>query len=445
MMKIIHCSPPMAHSVFALASLLTCLSQIGAQYVEADDWSDWRGPQRSNDTSEMAFPLQWSANEHIRWKAKLPDRGNSSPIVVNGKVIITQAVENEKRRTTMAFDRNNGTLLWQQGAFYDKEESTHPQNPYCAASPCSDGERIISTYGSAGVHAYGMNGDLLWHRDLGPQVHTWGNASSPVLYHELCILYHGPGPHAAIYALDKQTGKTVWKYDEPRVDQTGRTDGFRGNENGITGSFSTPLPFVHDGRPELIMSFPNTMVSFEPETGMKIWWASGLNPLVYTSVIVGDGVAVGVGGYKGSSMAVRLGGRGDVIRSHRLWQNTRDGDSVGSGVVYQGHVYLLNTSGIAKCMTLQTGKVLWEERVRGEGRKSSSWSTMIRSGDRLYCLNQSSEMLVLQASPVFKLLSINPLDRAMCNATQAMSEGEIFIRTWNHLWCVSERKDLTLK
>lgn len=347
----------------------------------AGDWPEWRGPNSSNATSETGFPIQWSADHNIRWKVELPDRGNSSPIVVNGKVILTQAIEKESRRTTMAFDRHTGKLLWQKEIVYAKEESTHPQNPYCAASPTTDGERIVSTYGSAGVYAYDLNGNVLWNRDLGPQVHIWGSAVSPVFHGNLCIIYHGPGPHAAVYALDKETGKTVWKYEEPEVKQKGRTDGFRGNENGNTGSFSTPLPITYEGRTELIMTFPNDMVAFDPTKGRKIWWASGMNPLVYTSAIVGDGIAVGMGGYKGSCIGVKLGGKGDVTASHRLWQNVGDGNNIGSGVVYKDHIYFLNSTGIATCQELATGKTLWEERARGEARKSSTWSTMIRSGE----------------------------------------------------------------
>ena len=412
--------------------------------LAAADWPEWRGPHSSNAIEETGFPVQWSAEDNIRWKVDLPDRGNSSPIVVDGKVIITQAIEKEHRRMTLAFDRQTGKRLWQQEIIYDQKETTHPQNPYCAASPTTDGKRIVSTYGSAGVYAYDLNGNILWNRDLGPQVHIWGSAVSPVFHGDLCIVYHGPGPHAAIYALDKKTGKTVWKYVEPEVNQKGRTDGFRGNENGNTGSFSTPLPVAYQDREALIMTFPNNMVAFDPANGEKIWWASGMNPLVYTSAIVGDGMAVGMGGYKGSTIGVQLGGKGEVTRSHRLWQNVGKGNNIGSGVIYEGHIYFLNSSGIATCQDLKTGKTLWEERARGQARKSSTWSTMIRSGENLYCLNQSSEMVILEASPSFNLIAINPLDKAMCNSTQAMSDGDIFIRTWDHLWCVSKIKINTL-
>ena len=110
----------------------------------------------------------------------------------------------------MAFDRRRSTLLWQHAIEFDQDESTHAQNPYCAASPVSDGMHVIATFGSAGVVACDMQGNLLWHRDLGPQQHVWGNASSPVIQGDDVYIYHGQGPDAALYALDLKTGKTSW-------------------------------------------------------------------------------------------------------------------------------------------------------------------------------------------------------------------------------------------
>ncbi len=413
-----------------------------ATHCHAADWPEWRGPHSNSVAPEDAYPLEWSEDQNIRWKIPLPDRGNSSPIVSQGKVIITQAIDETKRRSIMAFDRRRGTLLWQHAIEFDQDESTHAQNPYCAASPVSDGMHVIATFGSAGVVACDMQGNLLWHRDLGPQQHVWGNASSPVIQGDDVYIYHGPGPDAALYALDLKTGKTSWVFHEPVADQKGRTDGFRGNEKGITGSFSTPLPLKVGDRQEVVMSFPNRLIAFDLIHGKQLWWADGLNPLVYTSPIQEGDLIVAMGGYKGSSIAVKTGGLGDISQSHQVWQSIGDGNNVGSGVMAEDHLYMINTSGIAICRERNTGKVMWEERVRGKGPKSSSWSSMIRCGDRLFCMNQSSEMVILQASPQFQLIRINSLDNAMCNATHAMSDGEIFVRTWKHLWCISQKKDV---
>lgn len=422
--------------------LLISFLLSGFNHLCAADWPDWRGPSANGVAPDDAYPQEWSAEKNIRWKVDLPDRGNSSPIVAEGKVFITQAVEKLNKRGIMAFDRTQGKLLWQHSVVFDAEETTHDQNPYCAASPITDGQRVVATYGSAGVYAYDMEGTMLWRRDLGPQRHVWGNASSPVIHGSMVYLYHGPGPEAALYALDLESGDTQWVYEEPVANQKGRTDGFRGNEKGITGSFSTPLLLSAEGRSELVMSFPNLLVGFDPEKGSKLWWSQGLNPLVYTSPLYDAELILAMGGYKGSNLAVKRGGHGDVTLSHRVWQSEGDGNNVGSGILVGDHVYMINTSGIAICRERNTGKVIWEERVRGKGAKSSSWSSMVRCGDRLYCMNQSSETVILQASPEFQLIRVNTLDNAMCNATHAMSNGDLFVRTWEHLWCISDRREV---
>src|SRR4051795_9599422 len=113
----------------------------------AENWPAWRGPQGTGATSEKNLPMHWSANENIRWKVPLPDRGNSTPIVWGDRIFLTQAIEKENRRTLMCLDRASGKLLWQSGATYAEKEPTHDDNPYCAASPSTDGERVVASFG----------------------------------------------------------------------------------------------------------------------------------------------------------------------------------------------------------------------------------------------------------------------------------------------------------
>jgi hypothetical protein len=155
--------------------------------------------------------------------------------------------------------------LWKKGLTYANKERTHPENPYCSASPSTDGEIVAAAYGSAGIAAYDLDGKQLWHRDLGAIDHVWGNSTSPVIHGDLVIHYHGPGENAVLYGLDRKTGKTVWQWQEPRWKPGKRTDGFKGREDkGIIGSFSTPIIVPTGEREELVMSFPMEMKAFDP-------------------------------------------------------------------------------------------------------------------------------------------------------------------------------------
>lgn len=143
-----------------------------------------------------------------------------------------------------------------------------------------------------------------------------------------------------------------------------------------------------------------------------------------------------MGGFFGTSLAVKTGGTGDVTATHRLWQTIRTKNRLGTGVISGGHAYVLNTEGIAECLNLQNGASLWQERVKGSGKKGDSWSSMVLVDGHILCLNQSSETIVLKASPKFELVRVNSLDGGLANSSHAISGGNVFIRTQQHLWCI---------
>src|SRR5215813_7670338 len=200
--------------------VMTCLmgiavatTLVGHHAVRADNWPAWRGPQGTGIANERHLPLHWGTNENVLWHTPLPEPGNSTPVVWGRRIFLTQAVNG--RRTLRCFDRADGHLLWQQGPVYSQKESTHESNPYCASSAVTDGERVIAWFGSSGLYCYDFDGDEQWHRDLGLQHHIWGWGSSPILHNDLCVLNFGPGEQTFLIAVNKQTGKTVWRVEEP--------------------------------------------------------------------------------------------------------------------------------------------------------------------------------------------------------------------------------------
>src|SRR5438552_5801236 len=379
-----------------LPSLVWFAAAAGAAH-----WPSWRGGvEGAGVTKEKNLPVEWSATKNVRWSVALPDGGNSTPVVWGDRIFISQAVAKDNRRTVMCFERSDGKLLWQSGVTWTEKEQTHEANPYCAASPATDGERVIATFGSAGVHCYDFEGRELWHRDLGKQQHEWGYASSPVIHGDLCFVYHGPGPGAHLVALDKKTGKTTWKFDEPPAKTEGRIDGFKGREPGYVGTWSTPIVIKAGGREELVMSFPDHLVALAPKSGKLLWTCDGLSPLIYTSPIYSDGLVVAMGGFFGSAIAVKPGGDGDVTGTARVWREERaKKNRCGSGVVAGGRIYLVNMEGFTECIDLKTGRKLWEERLPRQGSKGESWSSTLLVGDRIYAVNQSGDVIVLKASP----------------------------------------------
>lgn len=398
----------------------------------ASNWPMWRGPVNDGTTDETNLPLKWSTSENVKWKVSLPDRGNSTPVVWGDKLFLTQAVEKEGKRMLLCFDKKSGKQLWDAVVIWKEPEMTHGTNPYCSASPATDGERVIVFHASAGVFCYDMNGKEQWKRtDLGPQHHIWGNGTSPVMAGDRVFLNFGPGEKTVLYCFDKKTGKTNWQHEEP-----GGKSGEAGNKEW-TGSWSDPILRKVGNRYELIMTYPARACAFDPMTGKELWTCAGMTKLVYNSPLFADGVAICMSGFGGSAMAVKAGGNGDVTESNRVWHLPKVAQRIGSGVVYEGHHYILSDGGIAECRDLKTGEMVYQERLKGPGPTGQNWSSVVRSGDKLYAVNQGGDAFVWKASPKFELLATNSLGEKVIGSI-AVSDGLLFIRGYQNLWCIGK-------
>jgi outer membrane protein assembly factor BamB len=425
-----------------------------AMTASAGNWPAWRGPEGNGICREEKLPVRWSTNQNVRWRAPLPDRGNSTPIVWDDSVFITQALEQEQRRTVMCFDRRDGELRWQAGPVWTENDPTPEDNPHCSSSPVTDGQRVIAWFGSAGVYAYDLKGRELWRRDLGRQSHQWGYASSPVLYRDLCLLSFGPGPRSFLIALDKRTGETAWQYDLPLIGPDAKWEDVGGEAkysdrpgaqkvSEVAGSWSTPVVVPRGEEDELVLAYPLRLLAWAPRTGVLLWTCSGPNIGAYSSPFFGDGiVAAAVSGFTNVLMAVRPGGRGDVTATHQLWRvfPANSKACIGSGVICRGRIYQATYMGFAQCLDLQTGQTLWEERLTGGGARNSSWSSPVLAGDRLYVPNQNADVFVLRAGPKFECLATNSIGGEPMNASLAVSDGAVYMRTHRHLWCFAEEK-----
>lgn len=400
----------------------------------ADNWPMWRGVNGDGTCSESNLPEKWSQTENVAWKAALPERGNSTPVIWGGKVFVTQAIEKEGKRLLLCFDKKTGKQLWDAGTIYKEKELTHATNPYCSASPATDGERVIVFFASAGLYCYDMNGRELWKRtDLGKQHHIWGNGTSPVLAGDQVFLNFGPGEKTVLYCFDKKTGRTLWQHQEP-----GGASGEAGNATWL-GSWSDPLLRQAGTRQELLMSYPGRACAFDPLSGKELWTCAGLTKLVYNSPLYADGMMIAMCGYGGAAMAVKLGGSGDVTDTHRVWHLPRVQQRIGSGVIHEGYHYILTDGGIVECRNVKTGELVYQERLKGPGPTGKNWSSLVLSADgKCYAANQGGDCFVFKASPVFELLATNSLGELIIGSI-AVSDGQLFIRSYKNLWCIGRK------
>lgn len=410
-------------------AIVGALLLLGTLAASAENWPTWRGPTMQGHSTERNLPLRWSPTENVLWKAPLPGPGMSSPIVWEDRIFVTQSLDREgHRRALLCFHRRDGRLLWQRAIEYPERESTYPEEPhYCSASPVTDGERVVAWFGSAGLACYALDGNELWRLDLGKCEHIWGNAASPILYRDFVILNFGPGERTALIALDKRTGRDVW-----RVDQPGGKYGAAPSE--WIGSWSTPVVARIGERDELIMTWPEAVKAYDPATGRLLWSCGGLGQLVYTSPLATPEVVVAMSGYGGPALAVVPGGEGDVTATRRLWHVERSTQRIGSGVIVGDYLYVVNANGVGQCLEWKSGRTVWTERVGG-----GTWGSIVHADGRLYVTNQMGETVVLAAKAQFEIVARNPLGERT-QSSPAISNGTIYLRTYQHLWAIGHRQ-----
>ncbi len=424
-------------------ALLVFLGQ--AALAGANDWPSWRGPTGLGVSQEKDLPIHWSPTENVRWKVKLPSAGNSTPIVWGDRVFITQANDVTmwppkvpknfaggssagghavaEKRSVMCFARADGKLLWQRDVLYKETEITHPTNPFCSASPVTDGELVVACHGSAGLVCYDFDGKEQWRYDIGKLEHLWGNASSPILYGNLCIQWCGPGERQFLVALDKRTGKKVWETTEV------------GGDTGITskkflGSWSTPMIVRVGDQDQLLFAVPHKLKGYDPKTGKELWSSTGPGNYCYSSPLFVDGLAIFGGDL------VQVGGVGDISKRR---QRYKVGSMyISTAAIAGDYLYTYSGVGIPACYEWKTGKEIWKSQIENRPGGKAAWGSPIHAAGRIYIIDQDGATSVFAAGPKYQLLGLNHLNER-CNASIAVAHGSLFIRTHKHLWCIGEK------
>lgn len=430
-------------AVFAICCCMFASPGVG----EDSNWPQWRGPNGSGKTSAVDVVTHWGPDQNVKWQLDLPEAGNSTPVVWSDRVFVTQPISESNERSLICVDRHTGKEQWRQTVVYDRKETSHRTNPYCSASPATDGQRVVAWFGSAGLVCWDLDGNELWRRDLGRQEHMWGYGSSPILHDGLCILNFGPGNREFLIAVDASTGKTRWKVDsmDDRAERELSGPENDGSANDFTndkerserlrGSWNTPIIVQVNGRDELIVALSRRVSALDPATGEQLWTCGDGAPLAYASLMEDNGVIVALGGYRGASFAVRAGGRGDVTATHRLWHKPKDIGWLGTGVADEGSVYICDTGGVVYCIDIETGEFLWKSRGGGGG----TWSSITQTADgTMYLLTKSGTTTVFRPDrQSFQRVAENGLGEAS-NASVVVAGNDVLVRTDQTLWCFAK-------
>jgi len=413
------------------------------------NWACWRGPSGQGYVNGNDVPLTWSETKNLLWKTDLPGRGNSSPIVWGDHIFLTAASPNGDERYVLCIRASDGKIIWKQlaskGAVAGK---THEWNGYASASCATDGSRVYAFFGTPGLFCYDLQGNLVWKHDFGifTSERGWGTAASPFLFEDLVIQNcDNDGPQAlppghkpeeaaseSLVALDKKTGEVRW--------QAERNQG-RG--------FSTPvLLTTTQGRLDLMLNGPRGVWAYDPRSGKELWHCDRKVPGEWenSSARFGEPLPVSnhdmlfaESGRPGPFQAIRLGGVGDVSKSHLVWEVVRQGHrDVSSPILWQDLVYAVDSKGFLTCHEAKTGVVVYNVRI---GDRALA-SPLLIAGKLLFVLDDGTA-LVVQPGREFKVLHKNHLGEGKAldfAASPAVAAGRIYLRSQSALYCIGEKK-----
>jgi outer membrane protein assembly factor BamB len=390
-----------------------------------ENWPRWRGPDGNAVADGFKLPTHWGTKQNILWKERLPGNGFSSPVVWKDRVFCTAAFAGGERRAVHCLDRKTGKLLWTGEIRDPNPEPASAVTGHAAATPVTDGRRVVAVFGNAGVVCYDFRGKKLWHHPLGEFETELGLASSPVLFKDRVILLcdHDGDRFTSfdsyLVALDVRTGKECWK--TPR--------------RGLRRSWSTPILVPGAAKkPELVVCAQEAVRAYDPASGKELWRVKGLTLWVAPSPVFGRGLVFATSGKNGPILAIRPGGRGDVTATRVAWRHKTGGPYVCSPVLYGKYLYLHNEQGILRCYEARTGKLRYTQRLKGKFTASP-----VAGDGKVYFTNEEGTTYVVKAGPEFKLLARNEL-KEYTLASPALAGGRLFLRTEKYLYCVGSRR-----
>ena len=412
-------------------SMPTLVFAVFAAGTALAEWPQFRGPQ-GDGVARGALPLTWSERQNVRWKTPIHGRAWSSPVVLGDQVWVTTATPDGRELSAIAVHRDTGRVIHDLKLFtVEKPQYAHPFNSYASPTPAAEAGRVYVTFGSPGTAALdARTGTVLWQRRDLECNHYRGAGSSPVIFENLLLMHFDGSDHQYVVALDKQTGKTVWRRDRSIDFKDLGPDGKPEAEGDMRKAFATPHVATLGGRPVMISLGAKAAYAYDPRTGDELWRVEErTSHSASTRPVAAHGLVIFPSGWPtGQVLAVRPGGKGDVTDSHVAWRLTRGVPKKPSLQLDGDLVYMLGDTGIVSAVEARTGEVVWTGRV--EGTYSAS---PLLAGGRLYALNEDGKTTVLQAGRQFKVLAENKLDDGFMSSPAAVA-GALIVRTRTHLY-----------
>ncbi len=413
-------------------SYLLLLSACLASNASAGNWPAWRGPNADGVAAEGPYPTKWSQTENVAWKFTLPGPGSSTPAVWDDRLFLTYGVDGTNRVLCL---NDRGRQQWET-AIGETRDGKNKKASGCNPSPTTDGQYVFVYFKSGDLACLDFKGKVVWQKNLqelyGEDTLWWDLGTSPVLTSELVVIacmHSGP---SYLAGFDKATGEVVWKHDREL-----------GAPSEAAQSYTTPLVISRGGEETIIVLGADHVTAHSATTGQELWRVGDMNPSsngffrsISSPVLAGEQVIVPYS--RGATLrAIRLGGEGDVTKTHVSW--IKDGKGIAADVptpaVLDGKIYILDDKGPVSCIDPASGDVIWQQELE-RNRHAYSSSPVIADG-RMYVVREDGATLVLQLGEKVEVVAKNELDE-LTVATPVFVGGRIYIRTLENLYCIAE-------
>lgn len=413
---------PFLYTQCLLLTLMSC------SLVSAEEWMRFRGPNGQGLSTEEKLPVYWSQEENIVWKASIPGKGWSSPIVFEDRIFLTTATEDGVACRVICINRIDGSVTWNKEVHRQQTGPMRKQNSYATPTPVTDGKQVYVVFYDGTVIAVDFSGDIVWKNSEVKFFSLHGLGASPIVANGLLIMpYDGSSPDeqkvgwkqpwekAVILALDTKDGSVRWK-------------GKRGNSR-----VGHVTPILIDQGNQLVSAGGDRVQGFDLNSGERIWSIYSQGEGVTPSPVVGDGLIFTSSGFEAPTLrAIRTGGQGDITQTHIAWEQTRGVAALPSLLYVKPYLYSISRDNILYCLEATTGKIVWRERLNG-----NHWASPVYADGRIYILSEEGVTLVLRAGAKYDEIAKNDLGET-CFASMAVSAGRFYIRSAEHLYCIGD-------
>ena len=415
-------------------SLSICLLMLLLVGRTSADWPQFRGPDGQGHSNEKGVPIRWSESKNVAWKSRVPGQGWSSPVTAGNQIWMTSSESNGKSLRAICLDKTSGRLLHNVQVLTTKQPGRrHNQNGFASPTPVLDGKHAYVHFGPRGTACLNTAGKIIWKNTEFKYNAFQGAASSPILQGELLILTCDGTDKQFLAALDKRTGKTVWRQPRAHLEEAEKKDVKRGFQISKM-AYSTPLVQRINGVEQLVSPGADHVAAYDPQTGKEIWWMPYNGFSLVCRPSYGNGLFYVVGSIRQDQFCVFAihPGKGKLRNDQVAWQRSKGIAHVPSPLLVGKELYVMDRSGVAACVDALTGKEHWRKRIGGNFDASP-----IEVSGRIYFCNRGGKTTVVAAGKEFKVLATNQL-RGTFKACPAVDDGALFLRSDTHLYRIDD-------